>query len=85
LIGLGFGTFFLIRRDALLNDGCPCGPGLANDASNAATISFGLGGAALASALVFQLTSPSTNRSVGWAVSPTPLSGGAGAVFTKSF
>jgi hypothetical protein len=84
--GLGFGSFFMIRRGHFIQEGPPADPGLTNQATTAATISFVASGLALTSALVLFFTTPQSPTSrVGWVIAPTPLGGGAGAIVRASF
>jgi hypothetical protein len=84
-IGVGFGTFFLVRRSQLSNHGEPSDATLAHEASVAATVSFVGAGAALASALVVYLAGQARLPQTGWVVAPVPLAGGAGALVRASF
>jgi hypothetical protein len=84
--GIGFGTFFVVKRNQLISNGGPCDTASAeNQTATAAGIAFAAGGVALASALVLSLTAPSPKRQVGWVVAPAPLWGGAGALVRASF
>lgn len=84
-VGVGFGTFFLVRRSVFISHDCTCDVTLENEASTGAMISFGVGGAALASAAVLLLTAPAPKPQVGWSLTPVPLMGGAGALIRTSF
>lgn len=84
-VGVAFGTFFLVRRSVFISHDCSCDVSLENEASTGATISFGVGGAALASAAVLLLTAPARKPQVGWSLAPVPLMGGAGALVRTSF
>jgi hypothetical protein len=84
-VGMGFGTFFLVRKSQLQGGGCSNDASLADQAQTGATIAFAAGGVALASALVVLLSAPGPKSQVGWAVAPVPLSGGAGATVRASF
>lgn len=83
--GVGFGSFFMIRRAHFIEEGPPADPTLTNQATTAATISFVTSGIALTSAFVLFFTSPSAKNQVGWVVAPTPLAGGAGASVLATF
>jgi hypothetical protein len=84
--GLGFGSFFMIRRAHFIQEGGPpADPGLTNEATTAATISFVASGVALTSAFVLFFTTPSPTSQAGWVVGPTPLVGGAGAFVRATF
>jgi hypothetical protein len=84
-LGIGFGTFFLVRRSELMSHGQPRDPELENQASIAATVSFVAGGAALTSAVVLYLTGTARSPQSGWVLAPIPLEGGAGALVRASF
>jgi len=84
-VGMGFGAFFTVRKSQLQNGGCSNDASLADEAQTGATIAFVAGGVALVSALAVVLSAPSPKSRVGWAVSPVPLSGGAGAAVRASF
>jgi hypothetical protein len=84
-VGVGFGTFFAVRRSQLQNGGCSNDASLADQAQTGATIGFAAGGVALVSALVVFLSAPGPKNQVGWVVAPVPLSGGAGATLRASF
>jgi hypothetical protein len=84
-VGMGFGTFFVVRKSQLQNGGCSNDASLADQAQTGATIAFAAGGVAFASALVVLLSAPGPKSQVGWAVAPVPLAGGAGATVRASF
>ncbi len=83
--GVGFGSFFMLRRAHFIEEGPPADPTLTNQATTAATISFVASGVALTSAFVLFFTTPSPKSQVGWIVSPTALPGGAGASVVGTF
>ena len=84
-VGVGFGTFFAVRKSELENGGCSNDASLADQAQTASTIAFAAGGVALVSALVVFVSAPSSKNQVGWAIAPVPLLGGAGATVRASF
>ena len=84
-VGVGFGSFFMIRRGHFIQEGPPADPELTNQATTAATISFVASGVALTSAFVLFFTTPSPKGQVGLVVAPTALMGGAGAIVRTSF
>jgi hypothetical protein len=84
-LGAGFGTFFLVRRSVFMSHDCTCDVSLENEASTWATVSFGVGGAALASSAVLLLTGAPQKPTVGWVLAPTAVPGGAGALVRASF
>jgi hypothetical protein len=53
--------------------------GTSSDAGTASAVAFGLGGAALVSAVVLYLTAP-THKSAALVIAPAPMIAGAGAV-----
>jgi len=83
--GVGFGSFFMIRRGHFIQEGPPADPVLTNQATTAATISFVASGVALTSAFVLFFTTPSAKSQVGIVVAPTALVGGAGAIVRATF
>jgi hypothetical protein len=83
--GVGFGSFFMIRRGHFIQEGPPADPVLTNQAATAATISFVASGVALTSAFVLFFTTPSPKGQVGLVVAPMALEGGAGAIVRTSF
>jgi len=86
VVGLGFGTFFLVKRNEAMNNGNLCDPPAEDKAdTTAATISFAAGGVALASALVLYLTTPKPKAELAWVVAPALLPGGGGALVHTSF
>jgi hypothetical protein len=85
-VGAGMGTWFWVRHDQLMSRGDPCDPPLENDAAIGEAISYGVGGAALGTALILQLTRPTPKVETGRAmVAPSLLPGGGGAVFRATF
>jgi hypothetical protein len=84
--GLGFGSFFMIRRGHFIQEGGPpSDPSLTNQATTAATISFVASGVALTSAFVLFFTTPLPKTQVGWSVSPVPFVGGGGVIARAAF
>jgi hypothetical protein len=91
--GVGFGSFFMIRRAHFIEEGPPADPTLTNQATTAATVSFVASGIALTSAFVLFFTAQSPTSQVDsvtapalhWAIAPTPLAGGAGASVLATF
>jgi hypothetical protein len=83
--GIGFGSFFMLRRGHFIQEGPPADPTLTNQATTAATISFAGAGIALTSAFVLFFTTPSAKSQVGLTLAPVPLEGGAGALVRGSF
>jgi serine/threonine-protein kinase len=83
--GVGFGSFFMIRRGHFIQEGPPADPVLTNQATTAATISFVTSGVALTSAFVLFFTTPAPKGQVGLVVAPMALAGGAGAIVRASF
>jgi hypothetical protein len=83
--GIGFGSFFMIRRGHFIQEGPPADPELTNQATTAATISFVASGVALTSAFVLFFTTPGPKSEVGLVVAPTALMGGAGAIVRTTF
>ncbi|HEV3191460.1 MAG TPA: tetratricopeptide repeat protein [Polyangiaceae bacterium] len=84
-VGVGFGTFFAVRKSELTNGGCSNDAQLADQAQTGATVAFAVGGVALVSALVVFVSAPSSKNQVGWVLAPVPLSGGGGATVRASF
>jgi hypothetical protein len=84
-VGVGFGSFFMIRRGHFIEEGPPADPILTNQASTAATISFVASGVALTSAFVLFFTTPGPKGQVGLVVAPTAFAGGGGAIVRGSF
>jgi hypothetical protein len=84
-VGVGFGSFFMVRRAHFIDEGPPADPTLTRQATTAATLSFVTAGAALvgASVLFFTFTAPPAPRRIGFRVAP--LAGGAGALVFTSF
>jgi hypothetical protein len=95
--GVGFGSFFMVRRGHFIEEGPPADPELTNQATTAATVSFVAGGVALTSAFVLLFTTPSPKVQLGrtlgpapasalhWAVVPTALRGGTGISLHATF
>jgi hypothetical protein len=83
--GVGFGSFFMIRRAHFIQEGPPADPTLTNQATTAATISFVASGIALTSAFVLFFTTQTPKSQAGWMIAPTPLAGGAGASVLATF
>jgi hypothetical protein len=84
-LGVGFGSFFMIRRAHFVQEGPPADPELTDQATTAATICFVTSGVALTSAFVLFFTTPSSKTQAGWVVAPTAVAGGAGAIVRTSF
>jgi hypothetical protein len=84
-VGVGLGTFFLIRRNDLTSGSCANDASLADQAQTAATIAFAAGGVALVSGVAVLLSAPGPKSQVGWVVAPVPVPGGAGATLRASF
>jgi hypothetical protein len=85
VVGVGVGAAFLVARNDSMNDGglnaAPrTDPGLAAGSA----IGFGIGGAALLSAIVLYLATPQAKESA-LVVAPVPLVGGAGAFVGARF
>ncbi len=83
--GVGFGSFFMIRRGHFIQEGTTNPSSLADQATTAATISFVASGVALTSALVLFFTTPSPQGRVGWTIAPTVFGTAAGAIVHASF
>jgi hypothetical protein len=76
----------MIRRGHFIQEGGPpSNPGLTNQATTAATISFVASGLALTSAFVLFFTTPLPKAQVGWVVSPAPFVGGGGVIARAAF
>jgi hypothetical protein len=84
VVGLGLGAAFLIRKNQTMTNGCN---GQMEDkrAAVASEVSFAVGGAAIASAIILYLTTPGAQAQVGTTIAPVLASGGAGAVMRGSF
>jgi hypothetical protein len=79
--GVGLGATFLAIKNQSMNADAPNGD---DRASKASAIAFGIGGAALVSAVVLYLTAPTSNDTA-LVVAPAPMVGGAGAVVQSRF
>lgn len=84
-VGIGFGTFFLVRRNVFLNHDCSCDSSLENEATIAATVSFAVAGAALGSATALWIAGPRPKPQAGWMLAPQVVAGGGGAVLRVRF
>jgi hypothetical protein len=79
VVSAGVGAAFLVaKNDSMTNGGLNGGPEVNTGLAIASRIGFAVGGAALASAVVLYLTTPTPKESA-LIVTPTPLVGGAGA------
>jgi hypothetical protein len=85
VVGVGFGSFFMVRRAHFIDEGPPADPTLTRQATTAATLSFVTAGAALvgASVLLFTFRALPATRRIGFRVAPGV--GGAGALVFTSF
>jgi serine/threonine-protein kinase len=85
VIGVGAGAAFLVVKNNSESNGSPNGqPVVDGRAAAASDVAFGIGGAALATALIVYLATPSS-KDAALVVAPTPLIGGAGAFVRARF
>lgn len=85
VVGAGVGVAFLVaKNDSMTNGGANGGPEVNTGQAIASRIAFGVAGAALVSAIVLYLVTP-TPKDSALIVAPTPLVGGAGALVGVRF
>jgi hypothetical protein len=85
VIGVGAGAAFLVVKNNSESNGAPNGqPVVDGRAAAASDVGFGIGGAALATALIVYLATPSS-KDAALVVGPAPLIGGGGAFVRARF
>jgi hypothetical protein len=86
LVGLGLGTFFVVKKNQAMSQGNLCDPPAVDKAASLdAAVAFTAGGLALASAAILFVTLPLRPSAAGITVVPAPLAGGGTLVAVGRF
>jgi hypothetical protein len=85
VVGVGTGAGLLVvKNDSMSNGTADGAPTYDQRAATASSIAFGIGGAALVTAVIVYLTAPAS-KDTALVVAPAPLTGGAGAFLRGQF